>query len=208
MQSHRRQLKGIGLAPFQVQPGTGPRELEAPVEVEESVLLLHADIADALACGGYARTARTPTRVASRRFLTPIIVPITNAGAQLAVDHIRFATDQQELSDSLFTAMRACFGVGAMFSVVGTVPRGRFGFSDGRVRPEIEDLSFSLSLPSCLRIARSRRATYLGLPPPRWTGRAPAALGRTSLPASERRAGVADYRRGQGHVSTLRPKRM
>ena len=36
LQSRRRQLRGIGLSPFQLQPGTGPRELEAPVEVEES----------------------------------------------------------------------------------------------------------------------------------------------------------------------------
>jgi hypothetical protein len=53
-----------------------------------------------------------------------------------------------------------------MFTVAGAVARGRFGFSDGEVRPEIESMSYSLSLPSCFRIARSRRATYRGLPPP------------------------------------------
>jgi hypothetical protein len=94
------------------------------------------------------------------------MVPTTNADAQLAIDQIRFATDQQDLSDNLFTAMRACFAVGAIFSVAGRLARGRFGFSDEQVRPEIENLSLSLSLPSCLRIARSRRATYRGLPPP------------------------------------------
>lgn len=112
------------------------------------------------------RAVPTPTRVAARRPLTPIVVPITNAGVQLAIDQIRFATDQQDLSDNLFTAMRACFGVGAIFSVAGRLARGRFGFSDEQVQPEIENLSFSLSLPSCFRIARSRRATYRGLPPP------------------------------------------
>ncbi len=112
------------------------------------------------------RALPTPTRVASRRPLTPIMVPITNAGAQLAIEQIRFATDQQGLSNNLFTAMRACFGAGAIFSVAGRLARGRFGFSGEQVRPEIENLSFSLSLPSCFRIARSRRATYRGLPPP------------------------------------------
>jgi hypothetical protein len=62
--------------------------------------------------------------------------------------------------------MRTCFGVGAMFAVAGAVARGRFGFSGGMVQPEVESMTFSLSLPSCFRIARSRRATFRGLPPP------------------------------------------
>jgi hypothetical protein len=107
-----------------------------------------------------------PSRVASRRPLTPIVVPITSGGAQLAVEQIRFATDQQDLSNSLFTFMRICFGGGAMFIVAGALARGRFGFSDGLVRPQVEDFSFSLSLPSCFRIARSRRSTFRGQPPP------------------------------------------
>jgi hypothetical protein len=34
------------------------------------------------------------------------------------------------------------------------------------VRSHVENITFSLSLPSCFRIARSRRSTYRGLPPP------------------------------------------
>ncbi len=108
----------------------------------------------------------TPLRVLSRHVLTPVVVPITSAGAQLAVEQIRFATDQQDLSDNLFTFMRSCFTVGAMFLVNGAVAQGRFGFSDGHVRPAVEQLRFSLTLPSCLRIARSRRGSFRGAPPP------------------------------------------
>jgi hypothetical protein len=155
--------QGIRLAPL--KPGTTTREPGAPVAVMEDALcftptpLTYLPPLD-------SRTPPKPSRVASRHPLTPLVVPITHAGAQLAVDQIRFASDQQDLSDSLFAFMRTCFGVGAMFSVAGAVARGRFGFADGLVRPEIEGMSFSLSLPSCFRIARSRRATYRGLPPP------------------------------------------
>jgi hypothetical protein len=62
--------------------------------------------------------------------------------------------------------MRACFGVGAMFSVAGTTAQGRFGFCDGLVCPEVEALTVSLSLPSSFRIARSRRTIFRGAPPP------------------------------------------
>ena len=165
LRTHRRApvSQGLHLAPL--KPGSEPREPGAPVEVMEDALcftptpLTYIPPLD-------ARTPPKPSRVASRHPLTPIVVPITGAGAQLAVDQIRFATDQQDLSDNLFTFMRACFGVGAMFSVAGAVARGRFGFSDGLVRSEVESMTFSLSLPSCFRIARSRRATYRGLPPP------------------------------------------
>jgi hypothetical protein len=107
-----------------------------------------------------------PSRVLSRHPLTPVVVPISGAGAQLAVDQIRFATDQQDLADNIFTFLRSCFTVGAMFLVNGAVAQGRFGFADGHVRPEVERLRFSLTLPSCLRIARSRRASFRGAPPP------------------------------------------
>jgi hypothetical protein len=153
----------IRLAPL--KPGSTPREPGAPVAVMEDALcftptpLAYIPPLD-------ARTPPKPSRVASRHPLTPLVVPITHAAAQLAVDQIRFASDQQDLSDSLFAFMRTCFGVGAMFSVAGAVARGRFGFADGLVRPEIESMSFSLSLPSCFRIARSRRSVYRGLPPP------------------------------------------
>jgi hypothetical protein len=154
----------LRLAPL--TPGDPPRDSAAPVEVMEDALcftqtpltyLPHLDTA----------MPPQPSRVAARRStLTPIVVPVTSAGAQLAVDQIRFATDQQDLSDNLFTFMRVCFGIGAMVAVSGAVARGRFGFSDGRVRPELEALTFSLSLPSCFRIARSRRTIYRGCPPP------------------------------------------
>jgi hypothetical protein len=101
-----------------------------------------------------------------RNPLTPIVVPITSASAQMAVEQIRFAADQQDLSDNLFTFMRGCFSGGAMFVVEGAVAQARFGFFAGQVRPEVEHLRFSLSLPSCFRIARSRRAIYRGAPPP------------------------------------------
>jgi hypothetical protein len=164
LRSHRKAApQGIRLAPL--TPGTTTHEPGAPVEVMEDALcftptpLTYIPPLD-------DRTPPRPSRVASRHPLTPLVVPITGAGAQLAVDQIRFASDQQDLSDSLFTFMRACFGVGAMFSVAGAVARGRFGFSDGLVRPAVESMTFSLSLPSCFRIARSRRATFRGLPPP------------------------------------------
>jgi hypothetical protein len=107
-----------------------------------------------------------PTRVAARHALTPVVSPISDAGAQLAVEQIRLAADQQDLSDNLFTLMRAYFAVGALFAVRGVMAQGLFGFSNGRVRPEVERLRFSLSLPSCFRIARSRRGTFRGSPPP------------------------------------------
>jgi len=167
LRTHRKAPQSIPqrlrLAPL--KPGTIPREPAAPVEVMGEALcftptpLTYIPPLD-------THTPPKPSRVASRHMLTPIVVPITGASTQLAVDQIRFATDQQDLSDSLFTFMRACFGVGAMFSVAGAIARGRFGFSDGQVRPEVESMTFSLSLPSCFRIARSRRATYRGLPPP------------------------------------------
>jgi hypothetical protein len=167
LRTHRKapqgNSQGIRLAPL--RPGTSTREPAAPVAVMEDALcftptpLAYIPPMD-------ARTPPKPTRVASRNPLTPLVVPITGAGAQLAVDQIRFAADQQDLSDSLFAFMRTCFAVGAMFSVAGAVARGRFGFSDGHVRPEVESLTFSLSLPSCFRIARSRRSTYRGSPPP------------------------------------------
>jgi Type II secretion system (T2SS), protein E, N-terminal domain len=164
LRTHRKAPpQGVRLAPL--KPGTATREPGAPVEVMEDALcftptpLTYIPPLD-------ARTPPKPMRVASRDPLTPLVVPITGASAQLAVDQIRFATDQQDLSDSLFTFMRACFGVGAMFVVSGAIARGRFGFSGGTVQPEVESMSFSLSLPSCFRIARSRRATFRGLPPP------------------------------------------
>jgi hypothetical protein len=163
LRAHRKAPQGVRLAPL--KPGTAMREAGAPVEVMEDALCFTPTPLTSIPPMD-ARTPPKPSRLASRDPLTPLVVPITGAGAQLAVDQIRFATDQQDLSDSLFTFMRACFGVGAMFAVAGAVARGRFGFSGGLVRPGVESMTFSLSLPSCFRIARSRRSTFRGLPPP------------------------------------------
>ena len=154
----------LRLAPL--TPGDPRREPAAPVEIMEDALCFTPTPLAYLPPFDTAMPPQ-PSRVAARRStLTPIVVPVTSAGAQLAVDQIRFATDQQDLSDNLFTFMRVCFGIGAMVAVSGAVARGRFGFSDGRVCPELESLTFSLSLPSCFRIARSRRTLYRGCPPP------------------------------------------
>jgi hypothetical protein len=154
----------LRLAPL--RPGDPPRDSAAPVEVMADALCFTPTPLTYLPPFS-SDSPPQPSRVAERRStLTPLVVPVTSAGAQLAVDQIRFATDQQDLSDNLFTFMRVCFGIGAMVAVSGAVARGRFGFSDGRVRPAMETLTFSLSLPSCFRIARSRRALYRGCPPP------------------------------------------
>jgi hypothetical protein len=163
LRAHHRPPKGIRLEPL--KPGSVPREPAAPVEMMEDALCFTLTPLTFIPPTAVCPPPK-PSRVASRRRLTPIVVPITSGGAQLAVDQIRFATDQQNLSDSLFTFMRICFGGGAMFVVAGAVARGRFGFFDGLVRPQVEDLTFSLSLPSCFRIARSRRSTFRGQPPP------------------------------------------
>jgi len=163
LRSHRRRARALRLAPL--EPGKNTPEPCAPLTPMEDALCFTPT---PLSAQPPVRipTPPTPTRVTARHPLTPIVMPITTAGAQLAVEQIRFATDKQDLSDSLFTFMRACFGVGAMFAVTGAMAQGLFGFSEGRVCSEIENMYFSLSLPSCFRIARSRRSVFRGLPPP------------------------------------------
>ena len=163
LRGHAKPPKGIRLEPLKL--GSVPRDPAAPVQIMEDALCFTPTPLTFIPPTA-AYPSPKPSRVALRRQLTPIVVPITSGGAQLAVDQIRFATDQQDLSNSLFTFMRICFGGGAMFIVAGARARGRFGFSDGLVRPQVEDFTFSLSLPSCFRIARSRRATFRGQPPP------------------------------------------
>jgi hypothetical protein len=153
----------LELAPL--APGQEGREPGAPIQVMEDALCF-TPTPQAFLPPAPVSEPPLPSRMLSHHPLTPLVVPISNAGLQLAVEQIRFATDQQDLSDSLFTFMRACFGVGALFAVSGAFAQGRFGFSGGRVRPDVASLRLSLSLPSCLRIARSRRAAYRGLPPP------------------------------------------
>ncbi len=166
LRAHRRPLKGLRLVPL--LPGAATPAIPepgAPIAAMEDALCFTPTPLTFIP-PATALTPPTPTRVAARHPLTPIVVPMTHAGTELAVEQIRFATDQQGVSDNLFTFMRACFAVGAMFSVDGAVAQGRFGFSDGAVRPEVEGITISLSLPSCFRIARSRRATFRGTPPP------------------------------------------
>jgi hypothetical protein len=163
LRSHHRRAKALRLAPL--EPGKSTPEPAAPITpMEDALCFTPTPLSAQLPVR--IPTPPLPTRALSRHPLTPILMPITNAGAQLVVEQIRFATDKQDLSDSLFIFMRACFGVGGMFAVTGAMAQGLFGFANGRVCPEIEHLCFSLSLPSCFRIARSRRATFRGLPPP------------------------------------------
>jgi hypothetical protein len=153
----------VRLAPL--DPASSRQEAATPIAVMEDALCFTPTPATFLAPGRPCDPPM-PFRVFARHPLTPVVVPITSASAQLAVDQIRFATDQQDLSDSLFSFMRNCFAVGAMFGVSGATALGRFGFSGGLVRPDVESLRVSLSLPSCFRIARSRRSTFRGQPPP------------------------------------------
>jgi hypothetical protein len=167
LRSHRRLAKEkagphLRLAPL--DPDRGGREPCAPVSVMEDALCFTPTPLTYIP-PRFCDPPR-PSPVLARHPLTPIVVPITSAGAQLVVDQIRFATNQQELSDNLFVFMRSCFAAGAMFVVAGAAAQGRFGFTGGHVRPEVEPLRFSLLLPSCLRIARSRRGIFRGAPPP------------------------------------------
>jgi hypothetical protein len=163
LRSYRQRPATPKLAPL--KPGIRVPEPAAPITMMEDALCFTPTPLSALP-RTRVPTPPTPTRVLSRHPLTPVVVPITSASAHLAVEQIRLATDQQDLSDNLFTFMRTCFGIGAMFVVAGAMAQGLFGFSDGRVCAGIEKLRFSLSLPSCFRIARSRRATFRGSPPP------------------------------------------
>jgi hypothetical protein len=163
LRSHRRRARGPRLAPL--QPGKGRPDPCAPATPMEDALCFTPTPLSLLP-QTRVHTPPTPTPLVARPTQTPLIIPITSAGAELAVEQIRFAADRQDLSDSLFTFMRACFGVGALFAVTGATAEGLFGFCDGRVCPDVEGMRFSLSLPSCFRIARSRRTTFRGQPPP------------------------------------------
>jgi hypothetical protein len=163
LRSYVRRARPPKLAPL--KPGQSVPEPCAPVTMMEDALCFTPTPLSSLP-RAKVRMPPPPSHVVARHALTPIVAPINEVGAQLAVDQVRLAADQQDLSDSLFTLMRAYFGVGALFAVQGVMARGLFGFSGGRVRPEVERLRFSLSLPSCFRIARSRRGTFRGSPPP------------------------------------------
>jgi len=164
LRTYRRKPKTVRLAPL--RPGTYSPQPCAPVAMIEDSLCFTPTPLTCIPPLDARTTPPVPTRVALRRPLTPIAVPITRSDTALVVEQIRRARNKQDASDSLFKFMRTCFGAGAMFTVAGADAQGRFGFSDRMVRTELETMSFSLSLPSCLRIARSRRATFRGLPPP------------------------------------------
>ena len=110
LRAHHKPAKEIRLEPL--EPGSAPRDPAAPVEVMEDALCFTLTPLTFIPPTAICAPPK-PSRLASRHPLTPIVIPITGAGAQLAVDQIRFATDQQDLSDCLFTFMRACFGAGA-----------------------------------------------------------------------------------------------
>jgi len=163
LRSYVKRTKPPKLAPL--KPGLAVPEPCAPVKIMEDALCFTPTPLSSLP-RAKVKTPPPPTHVIARHSLTPIVMPINDAGAQFAVEQLRLARDRQDLSDNLFTLMRAYFAVGALFEVQGAMAQGLFGFANGRVRPDVERLRFSLSLPSCFRIARSRRATFRGPPPP------------------------------------------
>ena len=84
----------------------------------------------------------------------------------MAVEQILSAQDRQSAANHLFTFMQSCFGVGAMFVINGSMAEGRFGYNQGAPCPGVESVVFSLSLPSCFRVALSRGAIFHGPPSP------------------------------------------
>ncbi len=88
------------------------------------------------------------------------------AGSDGAVEKILSANDRQAAADHLFSFMRSCFAVGAMFVVNGVFAQGRFGYNEGSPCPGVERVVFSLSLPSCFHLAHRHRALFHGPPPP------------------------------------------
>ena len=97
----------------------------------------------------------------------PKPVPAAPAGAATdrAVEQILASPDLQTAADRLFLFMRACFGAGAMFVVNGIFAQGRFGYCGGAECPAVESLVLSLTPPSALRMAHSRRRVFHGTPP-------------------------------------------
>ena len=87
-------------------------------------------------------------------------------GPDAAVEQIASAPDRQTAADSLFAFMRSCFGAGAMFVVNGVFAEGRFGYNQGSECAAVESIVFSLSLPSCFRLAYTQSAIFHGPPPP------------------------------------------
>ena len=97
---------------------------------------------------------------------TPIPPMVAVTGPDAAVEQIASAPDRQTAADNLFAFMRSCFGAGAMFVVNGVFAEGRFGYNQGTECLGVESLVFSLSLPSCFRLAHTQGAIFHGPPPP------------------------------------------
>ena len=97
---------------------------------------------------------------------TPLPPMVATTGPDAAVEKILSASDRQSAADQLFAFMRSCFGAGAMFVVAGEVAEGRFGYNQGSPCGGIEGLVFSLSLPSCFRVAYCQGTLFHGSPPP------------------------------------------
>lgn len=110
------------------------------------------------------RIPSPPSRLPEQR--ATFAIPGANPERDIAVELILNAKDQQSASDHLFTFMRANFEVGAMFTVAGYFAEGRFGYAANSLCEAVEGVVFSLSLPSCFRIARSRRSMFKGPPAP------------------------------------------
>jgi hypothetical protein len=53
-----------------------------------------------------------------------------------------------------------------MFAINGVFASGRFGYNEGTECPAVESLLFSLSLPSCFRLAHTRGSIFHGVPQP------------------------------------------
>lgn len=96
------------------------------------------------------------------RIPTPLFTPISS---DAVVVQLRSTTNRMAAAQILLDFMRSSFRAGAMFTVSGIFAIGRFGFGPHGMSPAVESVSFSLSLPSCFRLAHTQRATYRGAPP-------------------------------------------
>jgi hypothetical protein len=98
-----------------------------------------------------------PTRIP-----TPLFTPISS---DEVVIQLLSAASRMEAAQILLTFMRSSFRAGAMFTVSGVFAIGRFGFGPHGMSPSVETISFSLSLPSCFRLAYTQHSTFRGPPP-------------------------------------------
>ena len=159
-QTYEQACKGpppIRLAPLQF----GPPQPGAPVAfLDDSACFTPSPVKTSPP----TRTPVPPTQVPPRR--NTLAVPVSAPGRDLAVEMILQSPDRQAASDNLFAFLRANFEVGAMFAASGHFAEGRFGYYRDAMCKGVEGVVFSLSLPSCFRIARSRHAAWKGVPPP------------------------------------------